>query len=432
MSKWLVFALLVMAWLGIVYALAQDAEPARDGWHTYAVRDEIAPRFWVVRDPKLTGPQAYSLGMAGRGDEAVDGRWQRRMPVTAGKHYVFTAEYQAKNVATPTRSVLARVLWFDAAGQQVGQAEYPFTSPHRRSDGWKTLTGIYQAPAQAKQGQLELHLRWAAHGKVFWRGAELKETVPPAPRKVRLAAVNHRPRNTKSPQENLERFAKLIGEAAKQKADIVCLPEGITVVGTGKKYADVAEPIPGPSTKFLGQQAARHRLYVVAGLYERAGKAVYNTSVLIGRDGSLTGKYRKVCLPREEIDGGLTPGQDYPVFDTDFGRIGMMICWDVHFPEVARELGARGAEVILLPIWGGNETLARARAIENQFYLVASGYDFKTAIYDKAGQSLAETTKDPAVIVTEVDLNERLLWPWLGDWRARIWREGPPREGDGK
>src|SRR5262249_34202416 len=125
------------------------------------------------------------------------------------------------------------------------------------------------------------------------------------------------------------------------------------------------------------------------------------------------------------------PGRDYPVFDTDFGRVGMMICWDVHFPEVARELAARGAEMILLPIWGGNETLARARAIENQLYVVASGYDFKTAIYDQAGQLLAETSQDPAVIVAEVDLNARRLWPWLGDWRARIWREGPPRADDG-
>jgi predicted amidohydrolase len=99
----------------------------------------------------------------------------------------------------------------------------------------------------------------------------------------------------------------------------------------------------------------------------------------------------------------------------------------VHFPEVARELAARGAEVILMPIWGGNETLARARAIENQLYLVASGYDFKTAIYNRAGQPVAVAEKDPLVIVTEVDLNERLVWPWLGEWRARIWREGPPR-----
>lgn len=405
---------------------ADETSSAPDGWRTYAARPEIAPRFWVEQPKDGSASRTYHLGLAGR-DEAIDGRWLRTGPVEAGKYHVFQAEYQARNVATPARSILARVLWLDAKGKQLGQAEYPFTSPHQTSDGWAIVTGTYQAPAQATQAQLELHLRWTAQGEVLWRNAGLKETAPPAPRKVRLASINHRPRGSKSPQDNLEQFAKLLDEAARQKADIVCLPEGITVVGTGKKYADVAEPIPGPSTKFLGEHAARHRLHVVAGLYERDGKAIYNTSVLIGRDGKLIGKYRKVCLPREEIDGGITPGKEYPVFDTDFGRVGMMICWDVHFPEVARELAARGAEVILMPIWGGNETLARARAIENQLYLVASGYDFKTAIFDKAGKSVAEAAKDPAVIMTEVDLNERLLWPWLGDWRARIWREGPAR-----
>jgi predicted amidohydrolase len=316
----------------------------------------------------------------------------------------------------------------DAKEKQLGQPEYPMTSPHRTKDGWTVLTGTYQTPARAARARLELHLRWSARGEVLWRNPGLEKTSAPAARKVRLAAVNHRPRGSKTARENLDQFASVLAEAARQKADIVCLPEAITAAGTGKKLPDMAEPIPGPSTRFLGTLARKHRFYLVAGLIERHGKAVYNTSVLIGRDGKLVGKYRKVCLPREEIDAGLTPGKEYPVFDTDFGRVGMMVCWDVHFPEVARELAAQGAEVILMPIWGGNETLARARAIENQLYLVASGYDFKTTIYDEAGDVLAATTKDPAVIIKEVDLNGRRLWPWLGDWRARIWREGPARK----
>lgn len=419
--------LIVVGFAGLCCGLARagEATSAPDGWRSYAVRPEIAPRFWVEQP-------GDRLGLAGRGDDAVDGRWLRRVPVTAGKVYAFRAEYRARNVATPERSVLARVLWFDAADKQLGTAEYPLTSPHARADGWTVQTGTYQSPARAAQAQLELHLRWAAGGEVVWRNAGLRETEPPAPRKVRLAAINHRPRGGKSPGDNLAQFLPLIAEAARQKADVVCLPEGVTVAGTPKQYADVAEPVPGPSTRLLGEAARKHRLYVAAGIYERDGRAVYNTSVLLDREGNLAGKYRKVCLPREEIDGGLTPGKDYPVFDTDFGRVGMMICWDVHFPEVARGLAARGAEVILMPIWGGNETLARARAIENQLYLVASGYDFRTAIYDKAGQPLATADRDPAVIVTEVDLNERLLWPWLGDWRARIWREGPAGTGGGR
>jgi predicted amidohydrolase len=408
-------------------ALAQEATEAPDGWRRYAVREEIAPRFWVETPKEKTAANDHRLGLAGRGDEAVDGRWLRTVPAVAGRYYLFHAEYQARRVATPARSILARLLWLDARGKQIGQAEYPETSSQPGKDGWTAVRGIYQAPAETAQARLELHLRWTAGGEVVWRKAGLTETRPAVPRKVRLAAVHHRPRGSKSPQQNLEQFARLVEEAARQKADIVCLPEGITVVGTGQKYADVAEPVPGPSTKFLGEHARKHRLYVVAGLYERDGKAIYNTSVLLDRDGQLAGRYRKVCLPREEIDGGITPGKDYPVFDTDFGRVGMMICWDVHFPEVARELAARGAEVILLPIWGGNETLARARAIENQLYLVASGYDFTTAIYGKDGSPLATARKDPAVLLVEVDLNERLLWPWLGDWRSRIWREGPAR-----
>jgi predicted amidohydrolase len=410
-----------------VLALADETAPAPDGWKPQIVRDEIAPRFWVQYPKQKEASAEYELGMSGRGSEVLDGRWVRRQPVVAGKHYVFHAEFQSKQVATPARSILARVLWFDAKGKRIGEAEFPYANRQAEKDGWTTLSADYQVPPAATEAQLELHLRWTPNGTVLWRKISLAETKPAGSRKVRLAAVNHRPRGTSSSKENLGQFAKLIDEAALQKADIVCLPEGITQVGTKYQYADVAEPIPGPSTRVLGQEAKKHHLYIVAGLYERAGKAIYNTSVLIGRDGELVGKYRKVCLPREEIDGGLTPGDEYPVFDTDFGRVAMMICWDVSYPEVARELAAKGAEVILMPIAGGNEILVRARAIENQLHLVASGYDVPTAIYNRAGDALAKANKDPEVIVSEVDLNARQIWYWLGDWRSRIWREGPPR-----
>jgi len=289
------------------------------------------------------------------------------------------------------------------------------------------MTSTYRVPDAAREAKLELRLRWAPSGEVVFRDVSLNETSAPAARQVKIASVNHRPRGTKTSEQNLQQFAKFIDEAGAQHADIICLPEGVTVCGTKLTYAAAAEPIPGSSTSFLGQCAARNKAYVVAGIYERDGRGVFNTSVLIGRDGKLIGKYRKVCLPREEIDGGITPGTEYPVFDTDFGRVGMMICWDVHFPEVARELSARGAEMILMPIWGGNETLAKARAIENQVYLVASGYDFRTAIYDRAGDAMVKAEDKSQVIYAQVDLNQRLLWPWLGDWRARIWREGPAR-----
>ena len=151
--------------------------------------------------------------------------------------------------------------------------------------------------------------------------------TPPAPRKVRLASVHHRPRNSDGPRANVETFADLVRRAAREKADIVCLPEGITVVGTGKTYVDVAEPVPGPTTERLSAVARECALYIVAGIYERDGAAVYNTAVLIGREGQLVGAYRKTHLPREEWEGGITPGESYPVFETDFGKVGVMVCW---------------------------------------------------------------------------------------------------------
>jgi len=402
--------------------LLQDSAPIE--WKPFAARDEIAPRTWVEKDG-----DAVRLGLAGRGDDSVDGRWMRSVPVVSGTTYVFSARFRAKNVPAPTRNVLARVVWLDASGKPQRPMEYPYPGPSPAEDGWTALTGTYVAPEKAAQARLELHLRWAAHGEVLFRDIGFRATDPPAPRKVRLATVHHHPRGTKSARENLERFGRLVDEAGRRKADIVCLPEGLRRVGTAATHAEASEPVPGPSTAFFGELAARHKLWIVAGLYEREGARIYNTAVLLDRNGKLAGKYRKVCLPDEEIEGGLTPGREYPVFDTDFGRVGMMICWDVHFPEVARELCARGAEVLLVPIWGGNELLTQARATENQVYVVASGYNFRTGIFDRTGKRIADAAQDPEVLVTDVDLNERTLWPWLGEWRARIWREGPARPG---
>jgi predicted amidohydrolase len=410
-----------LALIGLL-ALVGFAHADQPGdWSVFAVREEIAPRSWTEPD----GQGGMRLGLAGRGDDAVDGRWVREIPVTAGAPYAFRAEYRPRGIETPRRSVLARVVWLDGAGTGRKAMEYPMVAGLPGEDGWTALVGSYRPPEGTIAARLELHLRWTARGEVLWRNVDLSEATPRGPRRVRLAAVHHEPHDSKSTAENLEAFGALVGKAADQEADIVALPEGITVVGTGLTYEQAAEPVPGPTTAFLGRLAKRHRLWIVAGLYERAGARVYNTAVLVDRDGRLAGRYRKMSLPDEEIEGGITPGGDTPVFDTDFGRVGLMICWDSSYPEVARSLAERGAEVILMPIWGGQETLVKARAIENQVYVVASGYGFRTGIFDRRGERIADARKDPEVVVAEVDLNEPTLWPWLRDWRSRVWREAP-------
>jgi predicted amidohydrolase len=164
---------------------------------------------------------------------------------------------------------------------------------------------------------------------------------------------------------------------------------------------------------------------------------VYNACVLLGPDGKLIGKYRKVCLPHSEIEAGVAPGNDYPVFDTRLGKVGMMVCYDGFFPEVARELTSRGAEVIAWPVWGCNPLLARARACENHVYVVSSTYtDAKSnwmisAVFDHAGKAIAQSDRWGTVAVAEVDLSERYFWRNnLGDFRSMVQRHRPAPVGE--
>jgi predicted amidohydrolase len=415
--------LLFFLYSGIISSRAQAV---KSDWRFESQRPAISPVSYLDKQETFEGRP--SLAVKGNGKEHAAGYWYKVVDAVAGTHYQFRTYFKSSLVDEPARSILARVVWQNESGKVVGFREYPATLQEKTKNGWRIIEQSYQAPEGTKTARLELHYRWDGDGIAHFGETTFEKTLPPQPRMVKLATVHHRPRNSKSTAENLAAFAALVDKAGAEKADIVCLPEGATIVGTSLDYISGSETLPGPTTKFLGEVARRNNLYIVAGLLEKEGDVVYNTAVLIDRKGNLAGKYRKASLPREEIDGGVTPGNSFPVFDTDFGRIGIMICWDVTFPEPARALAQQGAEVIFLPIWGGDITLAKARAIENQVYLVSSTYDMISAVFGLEGEVIREAKEDQSVVVVDVDLNEHKLWPWLGDFRNRIPREMPSRK----
>lgn len=395
---------------------------AQEGWERWAPREEIAPRFSVDPRGGRGGDEALCIET---GDGAAIGGWRRRVDgIRPGQAYRFTAWYRPEGVGRERRSVGARLEWLDEKGKQARPPDYALDTA--TENGWREVEHAAVAPEKARSVVIELSLGWAAAGKVWWDDVELAEDTSPRDRVVRAVTIYERPRGTKSAAESVERFCRQIEAAASAQPDIICLPEGITVIGNGKSCAEVSEPVPGPTTERLGALARRLNCYLVAGVYERSGRVIYNTAVLLGRKGELVGRYRKTHLPREEVEAGLTPGDEYPIFETDFGKVGLMICWDLQFPEPARALAAQGAEVILLPIWGGNEVLARARAIENHVFLLTSSYDMKTFIVDPTGTVLAEAKAGAPVAVAELHLDRKIVQPWLGDMKTRTWRERRP------
>lgn len=393
---------------------------APPGWQTWAARAEIAPRTWV--DEIHSRGEPGSLAISGASNAAAYGGWECVVAgVNAGAWYRLTAWYRAEGLNYEPGQVVARLDWRDAKGQRTGQPDYAFrTEPQ---GAWRRLTLEAPAPPGTSAVAIQLFLAHAPLGTVWWDEISLEPIPAPAPREVTVAALNYRPSGAASAAENVERFIEAIEKAVPGKVDLILLGEGITVVGTGKKYSDVAEPVPGPTTARLGEYARRRNAWIVAGLYEREAPAIYNTAVLLDRQGRLAGKYRKVYLPREEIEGGLRPGDDFPVFQTDFGRIGIMICWDLQYADPARHLAIKGAELILLPIWGGNEALPKARAIENHVFLAASGYNHATYILDPEGRTLATAPQLGQAASATLDLNRRYADKWLGWMRGRFMKE---------
>jgi predicted amidohydrolase len=424
---------------------SQENGPAPEGWVTQSPRDEVRPHFAYDPEGGPQGTGAFVIKADER--EGLIGSWEKTLPIEGGRYYRFSCSRKAIGVKTPRRVAVARVLWRDDKGQNVRHDDPTFTSyrpgekpqaePEYPADGqllesgWQEVSGVFRAPSAATRAVIELWYQWEPGGVVQWSDVRLEPTSPPAPRNIKVAAVHYQPRPGKTPKEKREQFGQFIVEAARQKVELVVLPETLTYYGTGKTFAECAEPIPGPSTEYFGELAKTHDLYIVAGLLEREKHLIYNVAVLIGPDGEVVGKYRKVTLPRSEIEGGITPGEDYPIFETRFGKLGMMVCYDGFFPEVARELGNRGAEVIAWPVWGCNPLLAAARANENHVYLISSTYTdvsanwTLSAVYGRDGKVISQASQWGSLAVAEIELAHPLHWHSLGDFKAQLPRHRP-------
>ena len=193
-------------------------------------------------------------------------------------------------------------------------------------------------------------------------------------------------------QEAVDKVARFLDVAGERGSRLVVLPELWTGLGfsTDTIYREIAEPIPGPTTDMLADKARRWGMYVCGSMYERTPDGThYNSTPFISPEGEILCRYWKTHLfdapKRVDIPSGIREsdhvdaGTELPVVDTDIGKVGLSVCSDLRFPEVYRELALKGAEVtvcasaFISPRIDHWEFFLRARATENQNFVVASG-----------------------------------------------------------
>ena len=275
---------------------------------------------------------------------------------------------------------------------------------------------------------------------------------------------------------NLKETVEDITKAANQGARLIVLPElhrSLYFCQTeDQKFFDLAEAIPGPTTETLAKVAKDNNVVIVSSIFERRTKGIYhNTAVVLDSDGTIAGTYRKMHIPD---DPGFyekyyfTPGDlGFKAINTAVGKIGVLICWDQWYPEAARLTALAGADLIVIPTaigWDPADsdeeqqrqrdawiTIQRSHAIANGLPLVSvnrtgfeedpsqqtRGIDFwgSSFVAGPQGEFLLECTKDtsePAVVVVDLDHNERVrqTWPYFRDRRIDAYEDITNRFSD--
>ncbi len=215
-------------------------------------------------------------------------------------------------------------------------------------------------------------------------------------REITIATVQMKPA-LGEPEDNLVKMSDFVSKiASQQKVDLIVFPELVTSgYELGVKFTELAQRIPGPTVNLMSQRAAEFGVYIAFGLVtkERVESVLFNSAALVGPDGELVGSYNKVHLRGEERMA-FREGFRLPVFETEIGNIGLMLGWDLAYPEVARSLTLDGSDLLcVLANWETAQieewrTYVRARAFENALYVAASNRVGEDVTLNFGGESM--------------------------------------------
>lgn len=372
------------------------------------------------------------LTIAANGTRTCSGGWQLNYAgVQPGQAYRIHVEVEQEDIEVVRDVLQCIVHWGEISPTQANMnALWENLLPEKTGERSVRFSRTLTAPAGADRLTIRCTFRWSAQGKSVWSVPQIHPTPTPAPpRPVKIAVVTGHAHARRGPfqtvQDNIDFYAPLCETACGINPDLIVLPEVALQWELPDNVLDLAVPAPGPETDVFAEIACRHHARICLGMFERDGDAVYNSAILISPEGIIDGKYRKVHLAvGGESESGILPGDGFPVFDTEIGRIGCNICMDSSAAESSRMVGLNGADFLLLPIMGDHrasrwspgapifnesrwEAIMRTRAMDNQLCMVVARNRVQgSCIINRKGDILAWNEGDEDVIQATVTLED--------------------------
>lgn len=238
-----------------------------------------------------------------------------------------------------------------------------------------------------------------------------------SPRLISIGTVSIMDLEADSTKDMVEKVLRIMEEIIPYHPDIICLPEIFAYCNIpGLKYElkDVAEKVPGNVVTPFLQFAAKHKCYVICPTYTLHNGHVFISAVLISRSGRVEGEYRKMRPAESELQMGIKPGEpDPPVFETDFGKIGMQICFDLKYDDGWNKLKNNGAQIIFWPsAYAGGQEIS-SRAWRHQVYIVTSTQKDTSKVCDITGETLVQTNRwQRNWASTTINLEKAFIHTW--------------------
>ena len=337
-----------------------------EGWDVVAARPALQPEFRLIEEDG-----AQVLLCTGGGNADCAGYLSRSVPVALGETYLFRVVFRTSDDVDPQKHLLFRCVRPNAK-----DGIFRFW---KLDDGWVEGKAKIHFPGEGtEEAEVQLFFRFNANGRAWIREVSLSRTDPVQPRWVKVAGTQGK--------TTLESAAPVLDAAGKADVDLVLLTEYM-------RGDFLPEPLPGPSSRLMSDMARRHGMYVAGGIVRQQADPdrLFNTCLLYDRRGKLVGTYDKVHpYSPENNEQGITAGTRVPVFETDFGAVGIMICYDSWFPDVCQLLALKGAEIILFPNAGHQPEFLHARAGDNCVRTISSAWGLPCSIHDTLGRNIRD------------------------------------------